>query len=376
MSDLWLISVPGESYTGFNNIPSDLATRSEFKLPELKVGTLDSLIQLSDELAKADTYGESVSRKVASYFADILDNDRAQLKEHLKLANNIDPNVWVCQFKWAAEKYPSRMSLPELVKVINTSLTEIDQVLKKKSSSYNAMRSKLAQFEKKSTSSLVTRPLNDIIKPSDLIQNSEYLETLFVTIPLRSEDEWIKSYESITEMIVPRSSKKITEDGEYALYNITLFRRAIGEFKTECSKRRYIVREFEYSEDVLKSDKEAFAQLDQEKRKTYPILFKWLKVNFSEAYSAWIHIKALRIFVESVLRYGLPVNFRAAVIIPGKNQKKLRDRLNQIFESLDSSGGFSAGEMIDDTGAAMKFDSQEYYPYVYCRIAADIIDSI
>ena len=72
--------------------------------------------------------------------------------------------VWVCQFKWAAEKYPSRMSLPELVKVINTSLTEIDQVLKKKSSSYNAMRSKLAQFEKKSTSSLVTRPLNDIIK--------------------------------------------------------------------------------------------------------------------------------------------------------------------------------------------------------------------
>jgi len=126
----------------------------------------------------------------------------------------------------------------------------------------------------------------------------------------------------------------------------------------------------------LKSDKEAFAQLDQEKRKTYPILFKWLKVNFSEAYSAWIHIKALRIFVESVLRYGLPVNFRAAVIIPGKNQKKLRDRLNQIFESLDSSGGFSAGEMIDDTGAAMKFDSQEYYPYVYCRIAADIIDSI
>ena len=43
-----------------------------------------------------------------------------------------------------------------------------------------------------------------------------------MTIPLRSEDEWIKSYESITEMIVPRSSKKITEDGEYALYNITV----------------------------------------------------------------------------------------------------------------------------------------------------------
>ena len=52
--------------------------------------------------------------------------------------------------------------------------------------------------------------------------------------------------------------------------------------------------------------------------------FKYLKMI--------IYFKALRIFVESVLRYGLPVNFRAAVIIPGKNQKKLRDRLNQVHK--------------------------------------------
>ena len=52
-------------------------------------------------------------------------------------------------------------------------------------------------------------------------------------------------------------------------------------------------------------------------------------------------IQALRIFVESVLRYGLPVNFRAAIVIPGRNQKKLRDKLNQIFEPLDSAGGFN-----------------------------------
>ena len=31
-------------------------------------------------------------------------------------------------------------------------------------------------------------------------------------------------------------------------------------------------------------------------------LVRWLKVNFGEAFIAWIHIKALRVFVESVLR--------------------------------------------------------------------------
>lgn len=36
-------------------------------------------------------------------------------------------------------------------------------------------------------------------------------------------------------------------------------------------------------------------------------LLRWLKVNFSEAFIAWIHIKALRVFVESVLRCVLGI---------------------------------------------------------------------
>jgi len=39
---------------------------------------------------------------------------------------------------------------------------------------------------------------------------------------------------------------------------------------------------------------------------------------------AWIHIKAIRIFVESVLRYGLPPRYTAVVVEPVlKNEKKI-----------------------------------------------------
>ena len=108
------------------------------------------------------------------------------------------------------------------------------------------------------------------------------------------------------------------------------------------------MREFNYSAADIKSEKEQQTSLSTEKSKTYPVLFKWLKVNFSEAFSAWLHIKvkaqflplslkslfqALRIFVESVLRYGLPVNFRAAVLIPSK-PRKLRERLNKVFQTF------------------------------------------
>ena len=102
-------------------------------------------------------------------------------------------------------------------------------------------------------------------------------------------------------------------------------------------------------------------------------------MNFSEAFIAWIHIKALRVFVESVLRYcdqkynltvthahnhsytellfdfivisvmcsfryGLPVNFQAMLLQPTKKtMKRLREVLNDLYKHLDSS----AASIID-----------------------------
>ena len=68
-------------------------------------------------------------------------------------------------------------------------------------------------------------------------------------------------------------------------------------------------------------------------------MVRWLQINFSEVFTAWIHVKALRLFVESVLRYGLPVNFQGMLIQPNKKtQKRLKEVLNQLYLHLDASG--------------------------------------
>jgi SMC interacting uncharacterized protein involved in chromosome segregation len=50
------------------------------------VGTLDSLVSLSDDLAKHDALAESVTRKVAQCLADVIDTDK-------KVWNKIDVSV-------------------------------------------------------------------------------------------------------------------------------------------------------------------------------------------------------------------------------------------------------------------------------------------
>uniref|UniRef100_A0A3B1IML9 V-type proton ATPase subunit C n=1 Tax=Astyanax mexicanus TaxID=7994 RepID=A0A3B1IML9_ASTMX len=66
MTEFWLISAPGEktcqqtwdklmmATTRTNN----LSTNTKFNIPDLKVGTLDVLVGLSDELAKLSSFVE------------------------------------------------------------------------------------------------------------------------------------------------------------------------------------------------------------------------------------------------------------------------------------------------------------------------------
>ena len=57
-----------------------------------------------------------------------------------------------------------------------------------------------------------------------------------------------------------------------------------------------------------------------------------------QAFSAWIHICAIRLFTESILRYGLPPKFLSAIMKPNaKFAQKLRKALAGLFSA---SGNF------------------------------------
>ena len=57
-----------------------------------------------------------------------------------------------------------------------------------------------------------------------------------------------------------------------------------------------------------------------------------------QAFSAWIHTCAVRLFTESILRYGLPPQFLGVLMKPNpKAQAKLRKTLASVFGSTGRS---------------------------------------
>jgi len=381
-SDYWLISAPGEktcqqTFDRLNQATAkqQLSTNWKFHIPDLKVGTLDQLVGLSDDLGKLDIFVEQITRKVSNYLGEVLEEQRDKLGENL-LANGVDLATYVTQFRWDMAKYPFKQSLKNLSEIISKQVSQIEGDLKSKAAAYNALKSSLQSIEKKQTGSLVTRNVADLVKKEHFVMDSEYLVTLLVVVPLVLQNDWNGRYEKLTDMIVPRSSQLIYQDNDHALVSVTLFQKVVDEFKTKARENKFLVRDFTYNEEALKSGKSELTKLHTDKKKQFGPLVRWLKVNFGESFTAWIHVKALRVFVESVLRFGLPVNFQGMVLLPQKKQvKKLRECLNDIYFHLDSAGGYVAGGEDLPSGLA-GFGQGEYYPYVYYKMNIDMVGNM
>uniref|UniRef100_A0A4W6DZF0 V-type proton ATPase subunit C n=1 Tax=Lates calcarifer TaxID=8187 RepID=A0A4W6DZF0_LATCA len=412
MTEFWLISAPGEKtcqqtwdkMMAATTRTNNLSTNHKFSIPDLKVGTLDVLVGLSDELAKLDSFVESVVKKVAQYMADVLEDSRDKVQENL-LANGVDLVTYITRFQWDMAKYPIKQSLKNISEIISKQVTQIDNDLKTRASAYNNLKGNLQNLERKNAGSLLTRSLADIVKKEDFVLDSEYLITLLVVVPKTAYTDWQKTYETLAEMVVPRSSNLLFEDNDSGLFSVTLFRKAIDDFKHKARENKFTVRDFQYNEEEMKADKEEMTRLSTDKKKQFVSemntgiflsicfyvcfnqktasysqqqsengpLVRWLKVNFSEAFIAWIHIKALRVFVESVLRYGLPVNFQAMLLQPNKKtMKKLREVLNDLYKHLDSSAAAIIDSAMDIPG--LNLSQQEYYPYVYYKIDCNLLD--
>uniref|UniRef100_UPI00398F6197 V-type proton ATPase subunit C 1-B-like isoform X3 n=1 Tax=Pristiophorus japonicus TaxID=55135 RepID=UPI00398F6197 len=295
MSEYWLISAPVDKsnqqiWERMNTVTekASLSNNFKFPIPELKVGTLDSLVGLSDELGKLDTFVEGIVKKLAQYTADIMEDSKEKAQENL-LANGVDLHRYVTHFQWDMAKYPIKQSLQNITEVIAKQISQIDTDLKSRAMTYNSTKGNLQNLERKAVGSLLTRTLADIVNKEDFVIDSEYLTTLLAFVPKTNYINWQKTYESLSDMVVPRSTKMIIEDTEGALFTVTLFKKTVDEFKIRARENKFIVREFSYSEEELHAEKEEMTRLNADKKQQYVFI---LTVQVRPA-STWLSLLLL-----------------------------------------------------------------------------------
>ena len=161
---------------------------------------------------------------------------------------------------------------------------------------------------------LSNKSLTAIVDPSLVIQDSEYLETHLVAVPNTIIKDFLKTYETISPMVVPRSAQMIDSDDEFTLYAVTTFKKHSSEFVHKCRERKWTPRDFKYKEGGKEEEQKEVERVRKEERKVWGEALRLGRTAWGEAVMAWVHVLALRVFVETVLRYGLPLQFVCGLI--------------------------------------------------------------
>ncbi|MFQ6633141.1 hypothetical protein Gotur_012089 [Gossypium turneri] len=363
----WVVSLPvrKSASTLWNSLQDQISKHSfdtplyRFNIPNLRVGTLDSLLALSDDLSKSNTFIEGVSQKIRRQIEEL---ERVSgLESNALTVDGVPIDSYLTRFVWDEAKYPTMSPLREIVDGIHTLVAKIEDDLKVRVAEYNNVRSQLNAINRKQSGSLAVRDLSNMVKPEDII-TSEHLVTLLAVVPKYSQKDWLSSYETLTTYVVPRSSKKLYEDNEYALYTVTLFGRVADNFRTSARERGFQIRDFEYSPEAQESRKQELEKLVQDQDSLRSSLLQWCYTSYGEVFSSWMHFCAVRIFAESILRYGLPPFFLACVLSPStKGEKKVRSILEGLCDSTNSTYW-----KTEDEGGAMAGlgGDADTYPYV------------
>lgn len=206
--------------------------------------------------------------------------------------------------------YPPRDSAHPFLQEIQG----IDNDVKSKFSQYNQTKSALQAAERKRTGTLATKSLVNVVSPKSLIQDSEYLDTHLIAVPNMVVKDFYKSYEELAPMVVPRSASKLAEDDEFNLIAVTTFKKHSTEFVHKCREKRWTPREYKYKEGNKEEEAKEAETLAKDERKQWGEALRLGRTGYSESAMIWIHVLALRVFVETVLRYGLPPEFVAGLV--------------------------------------------------------------
>lgn len=346
----------------------------KFAVPDgeqaLSFGSFDNLIRLTDELAKSDSQVEGVVHRMERQYLEL--DPRAEFLVQSQ-REKIPFLRYLQNWHWDEAKYPKSRVISDNITMLMTVVNKLDEEARNKSSQYNELKLQRQNLSKKENASLLIKDLVDVLTPDKVKMNNasdsdfiytQHMTTLCVVIPRGTDQEFLKLYAGMQENVVPHSAKKFEghddKDGN-SLWRVVMFKTAVEGFKKECrdSGKRFIVREFEFSEDNFKKLKTQRDQIEDQVRQQQHILHSLYQAAWSDTMVAWIHIKAMRVFVESVLRYGMPPSFASFIIQPRSSGSTAARRALSDVMGKEPQGPFAGTRgAVDDEGG------EEYYPYV------------
>jgi V-type H+-transporting ATPase subunit C len=134
----------------------------------------------------------------------------------------------------------------------------------------------------------------------------------------------------------------------------------LDAIKTAFREKRFTVRDFVFDPSKAGGVDSQIDQAKWELQQTLTTIVRWCRAHYGEVYAGWIHLKVIKGFVESVLRYGLPVDFLSVFVEPNMKREK-----QQMSSLTDAIGKLRTELKVTDLGEDGGDDDTDDLPFVF-----------
>lgn len=168
-----------------------------------KIGTLDSLMELNETLAKVDQTLDSTVKKIEKQANEMYKGD---LRIEVTKAQQVDVFDYIKNFSWDDNKFNRGRSLVEIAGLITERMRSIDSDIKVLNDTMNETKNNLAQLVKKEGTTLMTKDVAEVIysdqniRPRDVfieMEGSAIFSTLIVILHKTKIDQFRMAYEKL-----------------------------------------------------------------------------------------------------------------------------------------------------------------------------------
>ena len=333
---------------------------------ELVNDNLDTLFKINDDLIRDEQEIEAFLKSLEKQLSDLTTNP-LQIKFRGAL---LDPKKAITEFQWDEGKYPNRSkTIADIMHKINEKYTETRKTIKSKTDDYNNSVNEL-KLKKKSqyeALSLMKQDYRDLVSKSKMeMKTTDYLCTMLCFVPTGNEKTFESKYMSLADgYVVPYSALRIDrgEDEKMQLYRVIVMKHKKDDFRNQCQGQLRITCK-EYNEEELLSkpvEEKEIEKLNNESVQKKHDLERHAESGYSEVFYALLHLKYLRLYVESCLKYTSGDYYSVMVYVPRDKEHKLVSIMIKTFNDTKEQGWYGTKEELKET--------EDFYPFILIKIS-------
>ncbi|KAI5170630.1 V-type H+-transporting ATPase subunit C [Nematocida sp. LUAm3] len=290
---------------------------SSLPLLEMKSDSIDCLFDSEERILSLEALVQDIVRNHLHVYSEI---SRERLTDTFVLGKTFDH--FLKTFQWSNSLYPLSMNMMDLLTLLEQEAGSYAALFNEKNKQYLDMKKK-SEILRREIDSIYTVDVNALAYREDKVPvPNHFFQGYYLGVKEKLRDKDLLQLEEIEGLFV-ESRVPVAKGKDGEIYEIFGRSEGVSDIMEEIEKKGFWVRVPSCTEKEFRKRKEEEKEVLMHFEEVKSSVIEMVNGCIQRVFVLLVHIKYLALYIESLLRFGLPTTFRFFVVEIGSLSKCL-----------------------------------------------------